>query len=166
MCDEYGLFFQRCRHCWFIRCGCRCCLSAIVAVSIVRWRWQGCNQQRKQRATHTNNESENSSQINYNCGSGDEILINKPEIICKLSIPYLWSSKVVRQKEHGTITYETELFLRWAKPYHWKYPPQSVNNKMGWITLYLPHKVEWITSLKIFLSLNIVQAGHKNVSIN
>ena len=27
--------------------------------------------QRNQRATHNNNESKNSSQINHNCGSGD-----------------------------------------------------------------------------------------------
>ena len=86
--------------------------------------------QRKQRAIHKSNVRENSSRINHTYNAGDWILIKKPGIIRKLSIPYFGPYKVVRHnKENGTITYEKEPFnnqnvnSRRAKPYHWKNAP-------------------------------------------
>ena len=85
--------------------------------------------QGKQRAINKSNVRENSLQINHTYSPGDWILIKKPGIICKLSIPYYGPYKVVRHNENGTITYETEPFnnqnvhSRRAKPYHWRSPP-------------------------------------------
>lgn len=85
--------------------------------------------QRKQRAIHKSNVRENSSRINHTYNADDWILIKKPGIIRKLSIPYFGPYKVVRHNENGTITYEKEPFnnqnvnSRRAKPYHWKNAP-------------------------------------------
>ena len=85
--------------------------------------------QRKQRAIHKSNVRENSSRINHTYNADDWILIKKPGIIRKLSIPYFGPYKVVRHNENGTITYEKEPFnnqtvnSRRAKPYHWRNAP-------------------------------------------
>ena len=69
--------------------------------------------QRMQRAICKSNEHKNSLQINHTYSAGDwMILIKKPGIICKLSIPYLGQYKVMRHNENGTITYETEPFVQ------------------------------------------------------
>ena len=68
--------------------------------------------QGKQRAINKSNVRENSLQINHTYSPGDWILIKKPGIICKLSIPYLGQYKVMRHNENGTITYETEPFFQ------------------------------------------------------
>lgn len=62
--------------------------------------------QRKQSQIKKSNERENAGRINHTYKKGDMILIQRPGIICKLSIPFLGPYRVVRHNKNGTITYE------------------------------------------------------------
>ena len=61
---------------------------------------------RKQEQIRVNNERENKNHINHTYKKGDRILVKKPGIICKLSLPYAGPYKVVKHCRNGSITYE------------------------------------------------------------
>ena len=52
------------------------------------------------------NEREKSGRMNYTYKKGNMILIQRPRIIRKLSIPFKGPYRVVRYNKNGTITYE------------------------------------------------------------
>ena len=64
---------------------------------------------RKQRKIRESNERENANRIDITFKKGDLILIKKPGIIRKLSIPYEGPFKVVKHGRNGSITYEKSL---------------------------------------------------------
>ena len=65
--------------------------------------------ERKQRRIRKSNERENKNRIDIQYKKGDLILIKKPGIIRKLSIPYAGPYKVVKQRRNGSIKYEKSL---------------------------------------------------------
>jgi len=66
---------------------------------------------RKQRKIRESNVRENANRIDITFKKGDRILIKKPGIIRKLSIPYAGPYKVVKHGRNGSITYEKSLNL-------------------------------------------------------
>ena len=65
--------------------------------------------ERKQRRIRKSNEQENKNRIDIQYKKGDLILIKKPGIIRKLSIPYAGPYKVIKQRRNGSIKYEKSL---------------------------------------------------------
>lgn len=65
--------------------------------------------ERKQRKIRESNVRENANRIDIIFKKGDLILIKKPGIICKLSIPYAGPYKVVKHSRNRSITYEKSL---------------------------------------------------------
>lgn len=65
--------------------------------------------ERKQNKIKKSNERENAGRIDFTYRIGDMILIKRPGIIRKLSIPFEGPYKVVRHNKNGTVTYEKPL---------------------------------------------------------
>ena len=64
---------------------------------------------RKQRKIHESNRRENVNRIDHTFKKGDKILIKRPGIIRKLSIPMTGPFKVIKHGRNGSITYEKSL---------------------------------------------------------
>ena len=65
--------------------------------------------ERKQKKIRKSNERENAGRIDHTYKKGDMIIIKRPGIIRKLSIPYSGPYKVTRHNKNGSITYEKSL---------------------------------------------------------
>ena len=66
-------------------------------------------EKKKQRKIRESNVRENKNRIDIWYKKGDLILIKKPGIIRKLSIPYAGPYKVVTHRRNGSIKYEKSL---------------------------------------------------------